>query len=138
MTSFAPARSCRSRLLAHDKIEVLWNTEVGEFVGSSDTGLTSLRLIDTQTGERSELEVAGCFVAIGHTPNTGMFVGSPVQLDDNGYVREGDRPLPSTAVEGLFVAGDNHDHHYRQAITAAGYGCRAALDAEKWLAGQKD
>ena len=135
---FRASQIMQDRLLAHDGVDVLWDTEVEEFVGSSDTGLTSLRLRNTQSGDESVLAVDGCFIAIGHVPNTGMFTGTDVQLDDNGYVREGDRPLPYTAVEGVFVAGDNHDHHYRQAITAAGYGCRAALDVEKWLEAQQD
>lgn len=134
---FRASQIMQDRLLSHDGVEVLWDTEVEEFVGSSDTGLTSLRLRNNKTGEESDLAVDGCFIAIGHIPNTTMFVGTDVQLDDNGYVREGERPLPFTAVEGVFVAGDNHDHHYRQAITAAGYGCRAALDAEKWLEAQE-
>jgi thioredoxin reductase (NADPH) len=133
---FRASQIMQDRLLAHDKIEVLWNTTVVEFVGSQDSGLTSLRLSDTKTGEESTLEVAGCFVAIGHTPNTEIFVDSAVSRDENGYVTAGDRELPSTQIDGVFVAGDNHDHHYRQAITAAGYGCRAALDTEKWFAAQ--
>ncbi len=121
------------RALAHAKIEVLWNTEVEEFVGSRDTGLTALKLVDTVTGERRQLAVDGCFIAIGHRPNTELLVDWPVPLDDQGYVKQAERPLPFTSIEGVFVAGDVHDHHYRQAVTAAGYGCRAALDAERWL-----
>ena len=125
----------QDRLLAHDAVEVLWYTQVEEFLGSSETGLTGLRLKDTRSGEESELAVDGCFIAIGHDPNTATFAGSPIHLDELGYVaaEPGGAQLPSTPIEGVFVAGDVHDHHYRQAITAAGYGCRAALDAEKWL-----
>ncbi|NKB90201.1 MAG: thioredoxin-disulfide reductase [Acidobacteria bacterium] len=121
------------RVMASDKIEVMWNTVTKEFVGSSDTGLTSVRVADVNTGEESDLAVDGCFIAIGHDPNTAILKGLDVAVDDLGYVTDGDRPLPFTSIEGLFVAGDIHDHHYRQAITASGYGCRAALDAERWL-----
>ncbi len=121
------------RVLEHEKIDILWNTQVEEFVGTSETGLTGVRVINNQTGESADLQVDGCFIAIGHDPNTEVLVDWPIRLDELGYVADDERPLPSTAIDGVFVAGDIHDHHYRQAITAAGYGCRAALDAEKWL-----
>ncbi len=121
------------RALANDRIEVVWNTRVKEFVGSSKTGLQAVRTVDVHSGEEQDLTVDGCFIAIGHDPNTAILRGLAIDLDDLGYVKEGDRPLPHTAIEGVFVAGDIHDHHYRQAITAAGYGCRAALDTERWL-----
>ena len=121
------------RVLEHEQIDVLWNTEVEEFVGTSETGLTGVHVINNQTGEGANVQVDGCFIAIGHDPNTGVLVDWPIRLDELGYVADDERPLPSTAIDGVFVAGDVHDHHYRQAITAAGYGCRAALDAEKWL-----
>ena len=121
------------RALANDRIEMLWNTRVKEFVGSSKTGLQAVRTVNVQTDEEQDLAVDGCFIAIGHDPNTAILRDLTIDLDDLGYVTEGDRPLPHTAIEGVFVAGDVHDHHYRQAITAAGYGCRAALDTERWL-----
>ena len=121
------------RVLEHEKIDVLWNTEVEEFVGTSETGLTHVRVINNQSGDHADVQVDGCFIAIGHDPNTDVLVDWPIRLDELGYVTEDTRPLPQTAIEGVFVAGDVHDHHYRQAISAAGYGCRAALDAEKWL-----
>ncbi len=121
----------QDRLLAHDKIDVAWNTEVVAFEGEAPTGLTGVRVKNNQTNEESVLEVEGCFIAIGHNPNSDLLHASSVKLDDLGYVTG--EHLPRTPIEGLFVAGDVHDHHYRQAITAAGYGCRAALDAEKWL-----
>jgi thioredoxin reductase (NADPH) len=121
------------RALAHDSIEMMWNTRVEEFAGSPKTGLQAVRTVHVQTGEEQDLLVDGCFIAIGHDPNTTILHDQGVDFDDLGYVTEGDRPLPYTAIEGVFVAGDIHDHHYRQAVTAAGYGCRAALDAERWL-----
>ncbi len=121
------------RALANERVEMMWNTQVKEFVGSSKTGLQAVRTVDVNTGEEQDLAVDGCFIAIGHDPNTALLRDLAVDLDDLGYVTEGDRPLPYTAIEGVFVAGDIHDHHYRQAITAAGYGCRAALDTERWL-----
>ena len=121
------------RALANERIEVMWNTQVKEFVGSSETGLQAVRTVDVQTGEEQDLAVDGCFIAIGHDPNTAILRDLAIDLDDLGYVKASDRPLPQTAIDGVFVAGDIHDHHYRQAITAAGYGCRAALDTERWL-----
>ena len=121
------------RVLEHENIDVLWNTEVTEFVGTSETGLTGVRTMNNQTGEGADMQVDGCFIAIGHDPNTEILVDWPIRLDELGYVAKGEQPLPHTAIDGVFVAGDIHDHHYRQAVTAAGYGCRAALDAEKWL-----
>ena len=121
------------RALAHESIEMMWNTRVEEFAGNPKTGLQAVRTVNVQTGEEQDLLVDGCFIAIGHDPNTAILHDQGVDFDDLGYVTEGDRPLPYTAIEGVFVAGDIHDHHYRQAVTAAGYGCRAALDAERWL-----
>ena len=121
------------RALAHESIEMMWNTRVEEFAGSPKTGLQSVRTVNVQTGEEQDLPVDGCFIASVHGPNHPILPDPGVHFDDLGYVTEGDRPLPYTAIEGVLVAGDIHDHHYRQAVTAAGYGCRAALDAERWL-----
>ena len=121
------------RVLANEKIEVMWNTTVKEFIGSAATGLTAVRVASTESGDEQDLEVDGCFIAIGHDPNTEVLSGLNIDVDELGYVTEGERPLPYTSIEGVFVAGDIHDHHYRQAVTAAGYGCRAALDTERWL-----
>lgn len=136
---FRASAIMQERALAHARIEVLWDTVVTKFVGSQEKGLQALELDSVVGGERRELAVDGCFVAIGHIPNTEILSGSAVNLNDSGYVQAqpSGRPLPFTGIEGVFVAGDNHDHHYRQAITAAGYGCRAALDAEKWLAARE-
>lgn len=117
---------------ANPKIEFVWNTVVTDVIG--DTRLEQLALRNVVTGESSELPVAGLFVAIGHTPNTDLFVGK-LALDENGYI-ETIAGTTKTSVEGVFAAGDVQDHIYRQAITAAGSGCMAALDAERWLEAQ--
>ena len=115
------------RVLASDKISVRWNAEVAEVVG--DGKVSAVRVRDVVTGETEDIPASAMFVAIGHTPNTELFAGQ-LALDENGYVlADGTR----TSVEGVFVAGDVQDHVYRQAITAAGSGCMAAIDAERWL-----
>ncbi len=121
----------QQRAFDNEKIEFLWNRVVTEVVG--DDVITGLRLRDTVTGEQSTLEAGGMFVAIGHTPNTG-FLDGQVMLKPNGYI---ELPTPwrtDTSVPGVFAAGDVMDDHYRQAVSAAGTGCMAALDAERWLA----
>ncbi|MFQ5742553.1 MAG: thioredoxin-disulfide reductase [Acidobacteriota bacterium] len=123
----------QERAFACDKIELLWNTEVKSFRGDSKAGLTGLRIVDNRTGAERDLDVEGCFIAIGHDPNTATLQGTSIRLDELGYVAEDGRHFPFTSVEGVFVAGDVHDHRYRQAVTAAGYGCRAALGAERFL-----
>ena len=118
------------RALDHPKIRVLWNTVVVDVLGYDV--VEGLKLRNTQTGEPGELECSGLFVAIGHTPNTG-FLGEQIELSEHGYIR---LPTPwrtMTSVEGVFAAGDVMDDYYRQAITAAGTGCMAALEAERWL-----
>ncbi|MBS0382418.1 MAG: thioredoxin-disulfide reductase [Proteobacteria bacterium] len=115
------------------KIELVWNHTVDEVLGDH-TGVTGLRLVSTQDGSKRDITVTGMFVAIGHTPNTGVFEG---QLDmRNGYIQirsglEGN--ATATSVRGVFAAGDVADHVYRQAVTSAGFGCMAALDAERFL-----
>ena len=119
----------QDRVFANPKIDVRWNSVVDDVVG--DTKLEAVRLRDTETDALSELPVSGMFVAIGHTPNTELFAGQ-LKLDENGYiVTEPDSTV--TSVPGVFAAGDVQDHVYRQAITAAGSGCMAALDAERYL-----
>ncbi len=118
----------QERALANDKIDFLWNTVVTDIVG--DGKVRGVRLKDAQTGEDAERPTDGVFVAIGHIPNTGLFKGQ-LEIDANGYIRRTTRS--HTSVEGVFAAGDVHDHTYRQAVTAAGYGCEAAIDTERWL-----
>jgi thioredoxin reductase (NADPH) len=118
----------QDRAFANPKITFRWNSVVTEIVG--DTKLEGVKLRDVQTDEVTELAVSGLFVAIGHRPNTDLFKGQ-LEMDDNGYLvtRDGTR----TNVAGVFACGDVQDHTYRQAITAAGSGCMAAIDAERWL-----
>ncbi len=124
----------QERAFNNPKIEIRWNTVVTEIVG--DTKLENLVVQDVLTGETSTLGVTGLFVAIGHKPNTDLVKGQ-LELEDNGYLVTGQwGGASSTNVEGVFACGDVQDHIYRQAITAAGSGCQAAIDAERWLEAQ--
>jgi thioredoxin reductase (NADPH) len=123
----------QDRLFAHPKISVIWNRRVDEFLGDPlSGGLTGLKLTDTLSGEESTFDCQGAFVAIGHAPATELFKGK-LEMDESGYliVEPG---TPKTNVPGVFACGDVSDHVYRQAVTAAGTGCMAALDAERFLA----
>jgi thioredoxin reductase (NADPH) len=123
----------QDRLFAHPKISVLWNKRVDEFLGEPLAGgLTGLKLSDTVNGEESEFACEGAFVAIGHAPATELFKGK-LEMDDSGYLAV-EPGTPKTSVPGVFACGDVMDHVYRQAVTAAGTGCMAALDAERFLA----
>ncbi len=124
------SRILQERAFRSPKIEFVWNHVVDEILGE-DSRVTGVRLRHTHTGELRELPTDGVFVAIGHVPNTELFRGQ-LELDEAGYVvlKRG----MMTSVEGVFAAGDVHDHTYRQAVTAAGYGCQAAMEAERWLA----
>ncbi|MEQ9121208.1 MAG: FAD-dependent oxidoreductase, partial [Alphaproteobacteria bacterium] len=127
----------QDRLFRNPKVEVLWNTVLDEVTGESDPlGVSGVVLKDVATGASRPLAVDGVFVAIGHRPNTDVFKGQ-IDLDAEGYVRPIDEST-RTNVEGVFAAGDVRDKVYRQAVTAAGQGCMAALDAEAWLAAQED
>ncbi|MEQ1510312.1 MAG: thioredoxin-disulfide reductase [Sphingopyxis sp.] len=121
------------RLRANPKISLLWNKRVERFVGGEGTaGLVGVDLVDTATGGTSHIATDGAFVAIGHKPSTELFVGK-LAMDAGGYLLV-EPGTPKTAVPGVFAAGDVCDHIYRQAVTAAGMGCMAALDAERFLA----
>jgi thioredoxin reductase (NADPH) len=126
--SFRGSKIMQERALSHPKIDVRWNTEVAEVMGESTVG--ALKLRDTRDGTESTLAVQGLFVAIGYKPNTDLFIGQ-LELDERGYLKVVDET--GSGIEGVFVAGDVHDHRYRQAVTAAGDGCKAAIDAERWL-----
>lgn len=131
--SLRAERILQERLFANPKIRVMWNKEVREFVdGGGTAGLVGLALEDTQTGEASRIDVAGAFVAIGHHPATELLRGH-LALDEDGYVAV-EPGTTRTSVPGVFACGDVMDKVYRQAVTAAGTGCMAALDAERFLA----
>jgi thioredoxin reductase (NADPH) len=118
----------QDRAFANDKIDFLWDTVVTEVLG--DGKVSGVGLTNTVTGEKSTLDASGVFVAIGHVPNTAVFAGH-LDMDENGYIKTTDGTR--TSVDGVFACGDVQDHVYRQAITAAGSGCMAAIDAERWL-----
>ncbi|MFO7401226.1 MAG: FAD-dependent oxidoreductase, partial [Actinomycetales bacterium] len=120
----------QDRAFANEKIRFLWNSQVVDILG--EDRVTGVRVRNVHTGEETELQVTGVFIAIGHEPRSALVKGQ-VALDEQGYIIV-DSPTTRTNIEGVFAAGDVVDHTYRQAITAAGTGCAAALDAERWLA----
>jgi thioredoxin reductase (NADPH) len=129
--SLRASKIMQERAFANDKITFAWNSQVLEVLG--EDRVSGLRLRDTVSGEERILDVTGVFVAIGHVPNT-VLVKDEVELEDNGYVRSSVGSF--TSIDGLFAAGDVQDHVYRQAVTSAGSGCIAAIDAERWLEAQ--
>jgi thioredoxin reductase (NADPH) len=126
------SRIMQERAFKNAKIAFAWNKVVKRYVGDDGGNLVALRLGDVQDGSEDDLPVTGCFVAIGHTPNT-HFLRSICELDEQGYVIT-EPGRTSTSVEGIFACGDAQDHVWRQAVTAAGTGCMAALETERWLA----
>jgi len=131
---FRASMIMQDRVLAHDKIEILWNTEVREINGSKATGVESIRIFNNETNEETVLPTQGVFIAIGHRPNTDLFKGV-LDMDDVGYLITEGKSM-KTNIEGVFACGDAQDSYYRQAVTAAGTGCMAAIDAERFLAEQ--
>jgi thioredoxin reductase (NADPH) len=125
----------QQRALSNPKIAVKWNRTLHEVLGEDKAGVTGVHLKSTVDAASEKLEVSGVFLAIGHTPNTDFLEGQ-LELDDKGYVKWTKPQRTHTSVEGVFAAGDVADSYYRQAVTAAGTGCMAALDAERWLAEQ--
>ena len=119
----------QQRAFDNERIDFMWNSVVEEYLG--DSSLTGLRIRDTVTGETSVLDVTGCFIAIGHRPNTDLFMGQ-LEMKENGYLVTAPDST-KTAVEGVFACGDVQDDYYRQAVTAAGSGCMAAIEAERYL-----
>ncbi len=128
---FRASKIMQERVLANPDIKVLWNSLVEEVIG--DDLIERIRIKDVNTGEQREIDVDGMFVAIGHIPNTG-FLGDAIELKPNGYIAMPVTWRTVTSVPGVFAAGDVMDDFYRQAVTAAGTGCMAALEAERWLA----
>ena len=132
---FRASKIMAERALANPKIEVAWNSAVTQVNGSGGK-VSSVDLVDTVTGAASELPVTGLFIAIGHDPRSELFKGQ-VELDESGYVKVA-APSTRTNLEGVFAAGDLVDHTYQQAVTAAGTGCAAALDAERYITALND
>ena len=129
---FRASKIMQERALNNEKITIHWNSTVSDIKG--DQKVQQVILKDTKTGEETSVDMAGVFVAIGHEPNTGLFKDQ-LDLDENGYIVLS--KSTQTSVDGVFSAGDVHDHRYRQAVTAAGYGCMAAIDVDKYLSEQK-
>ncbi|WP_000852015.1 FAD-dependent oxidoreductase, partial [Leptospira interrogans] len=133
--SLRASKIMQKRATTHPKIEIIWNSQVKEAKGDGKS-LTSLTLENTTNGQKKELPVGGLFYAIGHKPNTDIFQGI-LDLDESGYIKT----VPGstkTNIEGIFAAGDVQDKIYRQAVSAAGSGCMAALDAERWLESREE
>jgi len=122
----------QERARSNPKIEFVYNSVVDEVIGSKEGGVTALKIKNIVTNEVSEMKAQGLFVAIGHTQNTTPYAGQ-IELDERGYIVQPHRHSTATNIQGVFAAGDCVDHIYRQAVTAAGSGCQAALDCERWL-----
>jgi thioredoxin reductase (NADPH) len=131
---FRGSKIMQKRAVDHEKISIFWDTVVEEVLGNPMAGMTSLKVKNVKTEKVTEHPITGLFVAIGHSPNTKLFKDK-LNLNENGYV-EVTPGTTYTSVEGVFASGDVQDHVYRQAVTAAGTGCMAAIDAERWLAEQ--
>jgi len=124
----------RKKAADNPKVDFLWDTVVTDILGETEEGIRALKIKNVKTGRESEFPIEGLFLAIGHTPNTKVFVGK-LQTDEKGYIVT--QPgSTKTSVPGVFACGDVQDHYYRQAITAAGSGCMAAIDAEQFLEAQ--
>ncbi len=126
----------QERAMKNEKISFLFNSTIDEIIGTKEGGVTAINVRNLQTNEVREMKTQGVFVAIGHTPNTSPYAGQ-LELDDKGYLALPHRNSTKTNIEGVFACGDVVDHIYRQAITAAGSGCMAALDCERWLAHER-
>ncbi|MDP3983357.1 MAG: thioredoxin-disulfide reductase [bacterium] len=124
--AFRASKIMQDKVLTHPKIKVIWNSEVVKVNGEAKVESVLLKI----DGKETEMKIDGVFVAVGHIPNTSIFKDK-LELDEKGFLKI--FPGSKTSVEGVFVSGDVHDHTYKQAITAAGFGCMAAMDAEKWL-----
>lgn len=131
--AFKASRIMQQRTFANQKIRIVWNSAVKEILGESK--VEGIKIQNTQDGSLSTIECDGVFVAIGHRPNTEIFL-DVLEIDEKGYIVRKDKTM--TSFEGVFVAGDVHDHEYRQAVTAAGYGCEAAIDCTRWLERQEN
>ena len=128
---FRASRIMQERVFANEKIEIMWHTEVKEILGTKEEGVTGVKIYNNQTKEESTFPTQGVFIAIGHKPNTELFKGV-LDMDETGYLKTEGRTM-KTKIPGVFASGDAQDHYYRQAVTAAGTGCMAAIDAERFL-----
>ncbi len=129
---FRASKIMQDRVLTDPKIDILWNTEIKAINGSKETGVESIEIVNNQTHEERTFPTQGVFIAIGHQPNTQLFKGV-LDMDEVGYLKTEGRTM-KTNIEGVFACGDAQDSYYRQAVTAAGTGCMAAIDAERFLA----
>ncbi len=129
--SFRASKIMQERVFASDKIDIMWNTGIREIVGTKEAGVTGVKIFDTQSNEESDFPTEGVFIAIGHKPNTDLFK-KVLDMDETGYLITEGRTM-KTNIPGVFACGDAQDSYYRQAITAAGSGCMAAIDAERFL-----
>jgi thioredoxin reductase (NADPH) len=128
---FRASKIMQERVFENPKIELMWNTEVREILGSQEEGVTSVKIYDNQTKVESDFPTQGVFIAIGHKPNTDLFKGL-LEMDEVGYLKTSGSSM-KTNIPGVFASGDAQDSYYRQAVTAAGTGCMAAIDAERFL-----
>lgn len=129
---FRASKIMVERVMANEKIEILWNTEVREIIGTKEDGVSAIRIYNNVTKEENSMPIQGVFIAIGHKPNTDLFAGV-LEMDSVGYLKTEGRTM-KTNIAGVFACGDAQDAYYRQAVTAAGTGCMAAIDAERFLA----
>lgn len=129
---FRASKIMQDRVLASEKIDILWNTEVKEITGSKEKGVDGIKIVNNQSNEENTFPTQGVFIAIGHKPNTELFKGV-LDMDDVGYLVTEGKSM-KTNIDGVFACGDAQDSYYRQAVTAAGTGCMAAIDAERFLA----
>ncbi len=128
---FRASKIMSDRVKAHPKIQIMWNSELKEIIGDGKM-VKGVKIYNNKTKETSQLDLEGVFIAIGHRPNTDIFDSKQIKMDEQGYILT--KPNSTyTTVEGVFACGDVQDSHYRQAITAAGSGCMAAMDTERWL-----
>lgn len=133
---FRASKIMQDRVLNHEKIDIMWNTEVREILGTKEEGVTGVKIFNNKSNEESVFPTNGVFIAIGHKPNTELFK-DVLDMDDVGYLKTEGRTM-KTNIEGVFACGDAQDSYYRQAITAAGSGCMAAIDAERFLVEHTD
>ena len=129
--AFRASKIMQERVFANEKIEIMWHTEVKEILGTKEEGVTGVKIYNNETEEESNFPTQGVFIAIGHKPNTELFK-DVLDMDETGYLKTAGRTM-ETNIPGVFASGDAQDHYYRQAVTAAGTGCMAAIDAERFL-----